>query len=380
MNTDIILKEGDTGPEVTYIQQMLRITNYYPISITGVYGPDTTGFVLNFQKDNNLVEDGMIDNDDIVVLNKLTEPDKINFNVLSKPTIRQGDSGIYVTELQTKLKELGYYSGIISGNFDLTTYEAVKAYQFVNKLSPDGIVGTNTWSSLETLYQPLAVCGEEDIPGVDDITYTVVSGDTLYGISRKFGVSVDEIKSLNNLTSDSLSIGQILIIKKGTDDDSTTVDTIYTVVSGDTLYSISRKFGVSVDELKQLNNLNSDILTIGQKLIIKKGTDDDNEDGINYIDYIVKAGDTLYSIARQYEISVNELKDINNLISDILTINQVIKVPSNNITPETNITYIVKAGDTLYSIARQYQISVADLMDKNNLTTTILSIGQILKI
>ncbi len=378
MYTNIILKEGDTGDAVTYLQQMLRITGYYPISITGVFGPDTTGFVLSFQQDNNLNMNGIIDSDDWEVLEKLAEPDKINFNVLSKPTLKLGDTGVYVTEIQTKLKELDYYNGIINGTYDNNTYEAVKAYQFVNKLSPDGVVGTNTWSSLETLYQPLAACGDDDSDNSGDNKYIVVSGDTLYSIARKFNTTVNTLKKLNNLTSDTLSIGQVLIVSED-DSNTTTPDTsynTYTVVSGDTLYSIARKFNTTVSNLKTLNNLTSDTLSIGQVLIVSEDDSNTTTPDTSYDTYTVVSGDTLYSIARKFNTTVSNLKTLNNLTSDTLSIGQILKI---SITPtDPNITYIVKAGDTLYKIATQYQTSVADIMEKNNLTSSILSIGQVL--
>ena len=149
---------------------------------------------------------------------------------------------------------------------------------------------------------------------------------------------------------------------------------IYIVKSGDSLYSIARKYNTTVDELKKLNNLSSNILSIGQVLKIPS-TSGTNNNKSNI--YIVKSGDSLYSIAGKYNTTVDELKKLNNLSSNILSINQVLKVPSNN---TSDITYIVKSGDSLYSIARKYQITVDDIKKYNNLTSNLLSIGQILKI
>ena len=93
------------------------------------------------------------------------------------------------------------------------------------------------------------------------VLYTVQSGDSLYSIARRFNTTVDELKTINNLTSDILSIGQKLLIPSST-------ERTYIVKSGDSLWKISREFGVSVNEIRKLNNLTSDILTIGQQLII----------------------------------------------------------------------------------------------------------------
>ncbi len=90
-----------------------------------------------------------------------------------------------------------------------------------------------------------------------------MKGDTLYGIANKFGVSVNDLKSLNNLNSNTLSIGQVLKIP-----DSSNNKLTYTVKSGDTLYSIARTYNTTVDKIKELNNLKSNTLSIGQTLIL----------------------------------------------------------------------------------------------------------------
>jgi Putative peptidoglycan-binding domain-containing protein len=75
-----------------------------------------------------------------------------------RPTLRQGDSGEWVTELQTELRQLTFYTGAINGNFDSNTAEAVRDFQKNNKITVDGVVGRETWSSLIFLYAPLATC------------------------------------------------------------------------------------------------------------------------------------------------------------------------------------------------------------------------------
>ena len=91
----------------------------------------------------------------------------------------------------------------------------------------------------------------------------VVKGDTLYKIANKFGVSVDNLKDINNLKSNSLSIGQVLKIPVTNNDKLT-----YTVKSGDTLYSIAKTYNTTVDIIKSLNNFNGNALSIGQTLIL----------------------------------------------------------------------------------------------------------------
>ena len=94
-----------------------------------------------------------------------------------------------------------------------------------------------------------------------------MAGDSLYKIANKFNTSVDAIKYLNNLSSNLLSIGQVLLIPSSTENQNYTT---YNVVTGDSLYKIANKFNTSVDAIKSLNNLSSSLLSIGQKLKIPK--------------------------------------------------------------------------------------------------------------
>ena len=207
----------------------------------------------------------------------------------------------------------------------------------------------------------------------EENVYTVKSGDTLWSVAKKFGISVDELKKANNLTSNSLSIGQKLVIPS---EKETTSQNVYTVQSGDTLYSIAKKYDVSVDAIKEANNLPNNILTIGQILIIPTEETD-------YILSTVVAGDSLYAIARKYGLTMQELMEFNNLGSTLLSIGQVLKIPvavEETIPPATETTYTVKSGDSLYSIAKKYNTTVSDLMTYNRLTSNLLSIGQVLKI
>ncbi len=196
--------------------------------------------------------------------------------------------------------------------------------------------------------------------------YRVQSGDTLWSLARKFNSTVDELKKVNNLTSNSLSIGQLLKIPES---DTTTVEEeVYTVKSGDTLYSIARKYNLTVDEIKKLNNLTSNTLSIGQKLIVKSSEENNNT-------YTVVKGDSLYAIARKFNTTVDDIKKLNNLTSNNLSIGQVLKIPSEK---SNQITYTVKKGDTLYNIARTYNITVDEIKKLNNLISNTLSIGQTL--
>lgn len=155
-------------------------------------------------------------------------------------------------------------------------------------------------------------------PNTDnEIIYIVKSGDSLWSIAKKYNTKVNIIKEFNNLTSDLLKVGQQLIIPK---DNNVVDNTKYHIVKlGDTLYSIANKYNTTVNNIKELNNLTSNILSVDQKLLIPQ-TD-------NYIDYTVKSGDSLWQISRLYNTTVNEIKSLNNLTSDLLSIGQILKIP-----------------------------------------------------
>ena len=207
-------------------------------------------------------------------------------------------------------------------------------------------------------------------PMLNENYYIVQSGDSLWSISKKFGISVDKLKDINNLNSNLLSIGQKLLVKDTSSSDD--VGVYYTVKAGDTLYGIANEYGLSVDELKKMNNLKNNNLGIGQKLLVS-GTGEDISDGADYDTYIVKSGDNLYAISRKYGISVDKLKDINNLSSNLLSVGQKLLVPKVG-----GKTYVVKAGDNLYKIAGENNTTVTDIINLNELPTTNLSIGQVL--
>lgn len=240
-------------------------------------------------------------------------------------------------------------------------------YGFADSTGDDISQLKNNWEKLAEAVTKAIVeyAGGEYVAPIDSNYYTVKSGDSLWSISRKFGITVDELKSANNLSSNLLNVGQNLIIP-GKEAQATGDE--YVVKKGDTLYSIARKYNTSVDNLKSINNITTDSLAIGQiiKLPSTSSTASDT--------YIVKKGDSLYSIARTYNTSVDKLKEINNLTSNALAIGQVLKLPSSN--ASENVVYTVKKGDSLYSIAREYGTTVDAIKKLNNITSNTLSIGQ----
>ena len=89
------------------------------------------------------------------------------------------------------------------------------------------------------------------------------------------------------------------------------------------MWNIANRFNTTVDEIKRLNNLTSNMLSIGQTLKIPSTTSSNN-----YINYTVKSGDSLWNIARKYNTTVDAIKSLNNLTSDNLSIGQTLRIPS----------------------------------------------------
>jgi LysM repeat protein len=210
----------------------------------------------------------------------------------------------------------------------------------------------------------------------DATTYTVQAGDTLSGLAKRFGTTTDQIKERNNLTSDMIFVGQTLSLTGTLTSTST-----YTVQSGDSLSAIAKRFGTSVDQLKQINGLTNDMIFVGQTLKVS-GTSTTSETGNQT--YTVQSGDSLSAIAKRYNMSVIELKHINNLSSDMIFVGQTLKVTGTSTegnttqTGTTATTYTVQSGDSLYGIAKNYGLTVTQLKQYNGLTTDNIYVGQTL--
>lgn len=245
-------------------------------------------------------------------------------------------------------------------------------YGFIDNTADQQKLQNNLTDYVEGVVKAIADYGGYNYapPGISsgNNTYTVVKGDTLSKIANLFNTTVQELKSLNNLTSDIIQIGQVLQIP-------TTITTptykTYTVVKGDTLYGIANKYSISVDELKSLNNLTSNTLYIGQRL--KVPAQDIVEDD-NYEVYTVVKGDSLWLISQKFGVPVDDLIEVNNLETINLQIGDKLKIPKTT----SEKTYIVQKGDSLWSIAKDNNTTVEELKMLNNLTSNLLSIGQVL--
>jgi peptidoglycan DL-endopeptidase LytE len=192
--------------------------------------------------------------------------------------------------------------------------------------------------------------GIQGTASASENTYTVKPGDTLWEISHSNQLSIRQIMEWNHLTSANINIGQTLKLSQSNDLNSTT----YTVKSGDTLWKIANSIGMTVSELKSMNGLSNDSIRIGQMLVIKSNANHFEPSSTSKNTYMVKSGDTLWSIATQHQLSISQLKTYNQLSSDIIYVNQVLKLTSNGTETLPPLETSVSKIDMLINEAKKY--------------------------
>ena len=144
------LEKGSTGSDVKDLQTKLKKLGYYDAYVDGDYGDTTVAAVKAFQKKYNLTADGIAGKETLKKLDSVYE----NANsAKDDDSLRMGDSGSAVKDLQTKLKKLGYYSGTVDSTFGSGTYAAVRAFQKKYNLTADGVAGSETLKKLDSVYK-----------------------------------------------------------------------------------------------------------------------------------------------------------------------------------------------------------------------------------
>lgn len=301
---------------------------------------------------------------------------------------------------------------------------------------------------------------QEDPKLNSDNIYIVKTGDALYGIAKQYNMKVVALKELNGLTSDDVYVGQKLLIKKtdsseiikqveihsdsneaNKESTQSSIPEFHIVKMSESLYGISKIYGIRIEKLKIINQLNSNELTVGQKLFLKEGNSVANEVIVkknpepiqnneviekqeltpnSIIYHTVQKGEGLYSIAKKFEKTINDIKEFNHLTSDEINEGQLLLInPTTIISPiesqsadisdkesdkseekiiettdiepkkivekiiETDkainpITHKVLPGETLYQIAYKYQLEVPFLRELNQLQNDNLKIGQLI--
>jgi peptidoglycan endopeptidase LytE len=259
----------------------------------------------------------------------------------------------------------------------------------------------------------VASCFSSNVSAYD---YIVKKGDTLNELSRKFNITVSELKRVNRLKRDIIYVGNIIFIPEAASQSDGAIpynsnNKKYRIIPGDTLLEIADKFRVSVNDIKRANNLNRDKIHVGQILIIpspaltgeridKPQKDVKIPDRLDNrrssavpvreplppIQYIVKKGDTVHKIASDFGVTVNELMNSNGLSSTRLKTGTVLKVPSTgtngiirNIALEKpSIKYVVEEGDNIEELSKRFQVPIDSIKEANQITDNTLNAGDLL--
>lgn len=183
--------------------------------------------------------------------------------------------------------------------------------------------------------------------------YEVRHGDTLSGIAAVHGMTLEKLKEINDLGSDKIKPGQKLYVGDYRN---------HVVAKGESLEVIAKKYGMKVAELKRINNLKTDRIYAGQKLNI-----------YDFSEHTVAQGENLTAIAGKYNMTLEDLKTLNDLNTDTLRVGQVLKVGQSR-------NHIVKSGENLGLIAKKYSTTTGELIKVNNLKDSRIYPGQELKI
>lgn len=216
------------------------------------------------------------------------------------------------------------------------------------------------------------------------VIHRVRSGETLSTIASRYGVSISQLKMTNRIRTNLIRPGQRLRIPIG-GADAVSDTKIYTVKAGDTLSTIAERYGVSVVRLKRANRLSGDSLRIGDRLEIptQVAVSDAPKRVAKSRTHRVRSGESLYTIGKRYGVSVDRLKAANGLRRNTIRVGQELVIParsSSGATASNGKVHRVQSGDTLSEIARRYGTTVSKLRSANGLTSNRLRIGQELKI
>ncbi|NMB34093.1 MAG: LysM peptidoglycan-binding domain-containing protein [Clostridium sp.] len=210
-------------------------------------------------------------------------------------------------------------------------------------------------------------------------THKIQPGDTFWKVGQRYGVSTTELLKANNATENTvLYPGQIIVIPSGN-------QTIHTVKSGETYWIISNIYKVDLRGLLYANNANENsILYVGDRVIIPTASQ-----AQGYTNYTVQNGDTYWVVSQRFGVNFTELLRLNGANDKTyLNIGQVIKIPTSGVAPApsakpyvTYVDYTVQKGESSWSIAEKYGIPAYELMEANNINSTVvLNIGQKLRI
>ncbi len=286
------------------------------------------------------------------------------------------------------------------------------------------------------LAQPVQTVKKETKKVIPAEYHKVKRGENLSVIAEKYGISVAELKKKNKLKNSGIQISQRLKVKdertitvmedvqladnKPTEKTSKPIAektqpenadkssvAYHKVKKGETLFSISKLYNIPVEDLKKMNQLSGSVIHFGDELklqqpekvelakteiskpsvepakpeVTKQKTN--NEEQIASTTHKVSSGETLFSISKKYNISIDDLKKMNQLANSNIRPGQILNLVSSEektvatvSAPSKQITHKVGSGESFYSIARNYGCSVDDLKNWNNKTSNKLNKGE----
>lgn len=289
-----------------------------------------------------------------ISLHKLQQGDLVFYQGRNRNNSRVGHVGIVVDTDPNGT--FNFIHASTSGGVTITNSQQayyserfIKAGRIIKDTYPIG--NENVVATSEVL----EAVNENQFINVEPAVYhKVVKGETLSSISRKYGISVGEIKLINNLKSNTIRINDYLKIVEEkifadqlkieinlSPDDFAEVfmpestkgsNLTHSVRQGETLYSIAKKYNVMVDRLKEMNNMQSDQIEIGQELIVVEKISDKREQLTvsGNIEHVVQQGETLYVIAKKYSSTIEDIKSVNGKTSNSLHIGELLIIPMSN--------------------------------------------------
>ncbi len=304
------------------------------------------------------------------------------FGIFSSVACAQQQWG--VVEKSKETQQIGnqvYYIHIVArGN---TFFSLAKVYgvsvEDIKEANP-GLDNELKLGSVILIPKPAQAKPVADYISNDKYFYHVVKqGESLFGIAKIFGVKVEDLQRINNLNTTSISPGFHLKvpeqklkeeeIPKNTEQQVTSIKDRYfehTVQPKETLYSIAKKYGIGVETLKYINNLTGNDIQPGQVLLIpsalKKNQD---QEAKIYIIHQVQPKEGLYGIARKYGVSIEQIKAMNPGLTEYLSIGQEIKIPRKANTNGFIEHQVSDRKEKLTDIAREYDVSVSKIKKLN---------------
>lgn len=217
--------------------------------------------------------------------------------------------------------------------------------------------------------------------------HTIQKGESVYMISKKYGVSVDAIFKLNPGSENVIYAGEILHIPNpsttattptstsSTTEITDTKITNYQVKPGETKFGLSKRFGVSIATLEQQNPHIVSMLQAGHIINLDK-TNEEKANAIKEGQHQVVKGETLWGISQKYGITVTQLTAANaNQLSEFLQIGQILTVPDKDSKIVVEGEYIVERGDTKFQLAKRFNMTIAELEEKNPHIVDMLMAG-----